>query len=305
MRREDIGPAADPLYSWRRTRRETLVRGISEEFTMKLHGCRLRFVALIGMAAGMGGCGDRAEDPATDIKRLGGTVQQRDGRVVEVDLAKSKATDIDLVALTTTTFADLKTLKLTDCPITDAALPLLTAFQKLQMLRLSGTKISDAGLAQLFSGVMSRLQSGTKISDAGLARLAPLQALRELDLSKTQIGDSGLAQLGHLSGLSKLNLYTTRVTDAGLDHLQALKSLTWLNLDNTPVSDAGLAKLEPLVQLEFLHLGRTQITDAGLKSVMKLTKLTKIHVTHTKVTAEGVKRLQQALPQCTVLWKTE
>lgn len=58
--------------------------------------------------------------------------------------------------------------------------------------------------------------SGTAITNAGLARLAELDELRVLDLSNTAVSDEGLEYLAKLTSLVELTLSDTRVSDEGL-----------------------------------------------------------------------------------------
>ena len=105
--------------------------------------------------------------------------------------------------------------------------------------------------------------SGTNVTDEGLAHLKPLIRLSELNLAHTQITDSGLAHLGGLTNLSVLDASNTKITDAGLVHLTGLKSLSKLNLAETQITDAGLARLRLLMKLSLVNLWHTHVTDAG------------------------------------------
>ncbi len=68
----------------------------------------------------------------------------------------------------------------------------------------SRSSLTDAGLERL-KGALDRLRylglGGSKVTDAGLAELEGLQELRELDLTGTSVTDAGLA---HLQGLRNL-----------------------------------------------------------------------------------------------------
>ena len=68
-----------------------------------------------------------------------------------------------------------------------------------------------------------------------------------------------------------------QATDVDLEHLKALTTLQYLNLPFSKVTDAGLEHLKGLTNLEELDLRATNVTD------------------------EGVKKLQQALPNCTIV----
>jgi uncharacterized membrane protein len=86
--------------------------------------------------------------------------------------------------------------------------------------------------------------SGTRVSDLGLAALAKMPHLTRLSLQKTAIGDDGLRRLSGLVNLEYLNLYGTSVGDAGLEHLEGLHRLKALYLWQTRVTDVGAAQLK-------------------------------------------------------------
>ena len=111
-------------------------------------------------------------------------------------------------------------------------------------------QLTDAELIpvmQSSANSLTRLQvlslSNTQVSNAGLRRLTRLIRLEELYLANTQVSDEGLANLSSLANLRVLDLYGTQVTDAGLIHLEQLNNLELLNLGATEVTDAGLKEL--------------------------------------------------------------
>ena len=63
--------------------------------------------------------------------------------------------------------------------------------------------------------------SGTQVTDAGMAHLARQSQLRLLSLEDTRITDAGLEQLTGLANLEWLILRGTRTTDAGQRKLQS------------------------------------------------------------------------------------
>ena len=159
-----------------------------------------------------------------------------------------------------------------------------------------GDPIPSSRLAE----VKSLNLSGTQVTDAGLAHLKGLAGLQWLSLRGTQVTDAGLAHLKGLAGLQKLSLSDTQVTDAGLAHLKGLAGLQELDLNETRVTDAGLAHLKRLAGLPALYLGGTQVTDAGLAHLKGLGGLRWLSLSRAPVTDAGLTELRKALPKCLI-----
>jgi hypothetical protein len=92
-------------------------------------------------------------------------------------------------------------------------------------LRLNVTPQASTDLSPLAALQPDDLQylqlSGTRVTNVGLAHVRALTGLRVLWLYDTQISDAGLVHLQGLSGLRVLNLRSTLVSRAGVDALQA------------------------------------------------------------------------------------
>ena len=82
---------------------------------------------------------------------------------------------------------------------------------------------------------------GTRVTDAGLADISP--GLTELYLGNTSITDSGLAHLANCTHIRQLWLFNTAVTDAGLIHLKRMNRMRFLALQMTRVTAAGVQDL--------------------------------------------------------------
>jgi hypothetical protein len=76
----------------------------------------------------------------------------------------------------------------------------------------------------------------------------------------------------------------------------------YVGLNGTAVTDADLEHLEAVGNLQGLSLSDTEITDEGLKHLVGLTNLRHLDLLGTKVTPEGVERLQEALPECKIMY---
>ncbi len=125
------------------------------------------------------------------------------------------------------------------CRITDAGLERLTAWRRLEELRLANCpKITDSGLTHLKKlpnlttlTLHQRHNARTMfVTDAGLAHVADLQQLQELRITRIPITDTGLDHLRDMPNLQRVILYKTEVTEAGARRLcEALPDclVTW------------------------------------------------------------------------------
>jgi hypothetical protein len=108
-----------------------------------------------------------------------------------------------------------------------------------------------------------------------------------------------LRQVGH--DLVSLHLSDTFVGSSGIAHLSGFKKLEALYLNGTRVDDDGLAHLTSIDSLRFLVLDNTPITDAGLPHLISMRGLQLVSLRRTSVTAAGIHRLEQLLPDCSVV----
>jgi len=107
---------------------------------------------------------------------------------------------------------------------------------------IAGAAFGDEQLARL-APLQSNLRwldlAGTKVTDAGLAQVAGMVNLERLHLERTGVTDAGLADLQSLAQLEYLNLYGTSVGDDGLEHLKSLPGLRKVFLWQTSVTPAA------------------------------------------------------------------
>jgi uncharacterized membrane protein len=111
-------------------------------------------------------------------------------------------------------------------------------------------KFGDAELAQvavLAPQVTWLSLSGTAVTDAGLAKLSSFTNLTRLHLDHTRVTDAGLASLSGLARLEYLNLYGTAVTDTGLARLERLGELRDLYVWQTGVTPTGAERLRTAI----------------------------------------------------------
>ena len=150
---------------------------------------------------------------------------------------------------------------------TDADLKNIPALERVKLLGLWETSVTDDGIAELRRaeslGEISILSS--HLSNFALQVLAELSPLRSLQIHRgPRIDDFGLRFLSKCSRLRELYLKGTAITDAGLESVAHLPNVWSLILDDTRVSDDGCAALAGLPELSLLGLERTRVTGAGL-----------------------------------------
>ncbi len=94
--------------------------------------------------------------------------------------------------------------------------------------------------------------------------------------------NEALESLERLAYLEELTFYCTNVTEVGLDHVKGLHKLRELTIVKLP--------------------SNTRITDTALEHLGELRELRSLRLIRTGVTDDGVRELQQALPECKILY---
>ena len=264
------------------------------------------------------------------IEEQGGiAVRDTAGRLVDVSLARTWATDADVERL-----AGVKTLKRLDLSFTyvsDRGVEHLKQLDQLDDLNLYAAEfITDAALAFLRGHRQLKTLNlrGTDVTDTSLAYIAELPALTSLDISFTQITDVGLEHLASLSQLEALNLGGNKISGVGLHVLKLLPKLRTLSFYGVQrrnagwcwapvVTDTELDTVALLGGLEELNIGSgvtlgtprpqdlgpadgeaecriaggSRVTDAGLAKLTRLKKLRRLDISGAAITAAGLKPL--------------
>ncbi|MHC4406881.1 MAG: leucine-rich repeat domain-containing protein [Planctomycetota bacterium] len=123
-------------------------------------------------------------------------------------------------------------------------------------LDLTGTRVTDAGLAEVAAlrGLSHVLLCGTAITDVGVAQLLALEQLSVLHLDYTAITDEGLQTLARLPRLQELRLADTCVTKGGAGRFTAARpyvSLIWRTAPSETHRRAAAALLQSGATVEF------------------------------------------------------
>lgn len=197
----------------------------------------------------------------------------------------------------------------------DAAMADLEECEGLRVLQLTGTRLTDEGLAYIGRlRHLKRLAVGaTYISDYGLKHLQRLQELEVLDLYNTKIRGHGFEHLHELDKLHWLSLRNCSITDSELDYFHFLNGLSSLDLSLCPVrgegltsigaglrelyleaawiTDPGLAAVASLTNLQLLNLADCRVGDAGLAALARLVSLESLGLNNTDVRDTGLEHL--------------
>jgi hypothetical protein len=114
-----------------------------------------------------------------------------------------------------------------------------------------GPNFTDDDLSIIQSFDSSRLLalnlSGSKITDSGLARLPRMARLRTMGLDNTSITDDGLRHLAKFPNLTYLQMLDVKISDAGLLNLQSNKRLEVIMSRQSEFTRAGVAQFKESV----------------------------------------------------------
>lgn len=173
---------------------------------------------------------------------------------------------------------------------TDAALKAIPNLERVEVLALWDTAVTDVGIAELLRAhaLVEVSITGDALSDDALRVFARLPALRSLQLHRCPgVGDDGVRHLAGCVGLRELYLKGTAVTDRGLRAIGGLPEVWSLVLDDTTVTDDGCASLAELPRLSLLSLNRTRVEGHGPARFRDNEHLN-IYLDATPATDEGV-----------------
>lgn len=152
----------------------------------------------------------------------------------------------------------------------DAALRAISHLDRVEMLGLWNTAVTDRGFSELLRAQALEEISilSETLSDHVLRVLAQLPRLRSLQIHRgPRMGDKGVQHLAGCLELRELYLSGTAVSDRGLMAIRDLPEVWSLMLDDTAVSDKGIVSLAGMRKLSLLGLNRTRVAGHGLASL--------------------------------------
>jgi hypothetical protein len=171
-------------------------------------------------------------------------------------------------------------------------------------LALDGTRITDAGLAQvLFLDPRSLSVANTRVTDTGFIDLHELRSLNALNLSGTSISRAGLEGIARATSswrFEELSLSRTSIDDDAMAVIAKMSDLRVLDLSDTKITDVGLARLAAMPSewtINGLFLDRTRIGDEGLRALFSRVEpddFSGISLSGTNVTWEYIETWKSA-----------
>jgi serine/threonine protein kinase len=224
-------------------------------------------------------------------------------RLAEIDslrgigLGRARLTDAAIFA-----FSDkIINFAVPDSLITDKCMSHIAKMKDLAVLNISGTEVTDAGIAQLKDVPLRELYAtNCKLSDASLFSLAASKAnLQVLVVPGSNISEAGIRAIRRMpltefdAGMCKnfddnciklvadsfpqltsLSIEETSITPEAIKVIGTLKNLHFVRLSHLKFTDEEFEPLLDLKELDSVDFSATQITD---KFFLKLLKLPKLH----------------------------
>lgn len=192
--------------------------------------------------------------------------------------------------------SSLETLSLAGSRITDAGVAqLCKGLPRLRNLSLSGcVGVSDASASQILShmtGLQAIDVSGTKMTNEGISHIAQLGELHTLRCGGCKgVTDESLVSLSSRDTMVSIDLSDTGVTDKGVSRfILSLPSLTCISCAGCNISDPSLQAMAQLPGLQCLNISNCEsITDQGLSQLQHATKLTALDLSKTPVTSASL-----------------
>lgn len=170
----------------------------------------------------------------------------------------------------------LTALKLESPHIDDQVIESAIRIPELDILHLSGGRITDRGLETLLANkTLSSLllSDGSQITSEWMVKLAQ-QPFKMLSIQNSPATDETIEHLKSNDSLTHLGLAGSKITNRSLQTLNRL-SLSSLDLRNTSISDEGLDHFSfrpSRCGVRRIHLGGTRVTAEGVQALRSRTR---------------------------------
>ncbi|MEO2018943.1 MAG: hypothetical protein ABGZ53_31740 [Fuerstiella sp.] len=188
--------------------------------------------------------------------------------------------------------ANLRVLKLSRIPLTDAIADVIVSLPRLEGLSLDGTEITDLTIkrmAEQSHGIKSLSIGSAKITDDVISSIAKFKKLEILEIKQAAITGASLAALSDLAKLKLIRLTDcASVTNEAIMQLADVAVLYHLDVSGTQFTAVGLNQ-KGFASLNMLEANRTNVTDDAIPQFKGLPALYSVSLQNTKVTLSGVR----------------
>ncbi|NNJ27740.1 leucine-rich repeat domain-containing protein [Alienimonas chondri] len=225
-------------------------------------------------------------DPLLNALRDAGATVTEDGGVVTAVAMPATSSTNAAHLLPLLLMPELKSLTVGGTSFDDAAMGVVGQLTSLERLDISGTPVSNDGLAKLSGLTNLKVLRLKTVSVNDLSPVEGMQDMRELDLRFSNVGDAAMDSVAKLPKLATLKLERSAVTDDGLSKLSADQPIKALDLD-TGFSEAPAIIAEKFPDLRSLELDRSDVYGAeGFAPLGRLTELRTLSLQETYPTDE-------------------
>jgi serine/threonine protein kinase len=168
--------------------------------------------------------------------------------------------------------------------------------QPIDTLVLAGTDTDDRIFPVLKKFRLVRLElSGTKVTERGLAQIPHPTQLEFIGLADNPITDSAAKTLAGMKRLEILNLRNTKITAKGLKAIRHLE-LKELDLGKSAITDSAITEVAKIKCLERLVINDcVNLTDNCIDQILALGQLGELDIRGCEFGKESVDRLR-AMP---------
>ena len=211
---------------------------------------------------------------ARALRTLGCDLRTEGKDVTNLYTGRDAKVDDEAVEL----IAQLKTLKilaLTQQPLTDRSLPLLSSLKNLEILTMVDCNVKGSGFKDLVLPRLRDFSFGESGVNTVIKNFAGLSKVREAHFRMSDLTDAGLKGLATAKALATLNVSDCeKLKGAGFKALQDLKKLRSITAKECSFSPAGFKALCGLTNLTSLSLADAKVPAKSLKELANLKKLT-------------------------------
>ena len=115
------------------------------------------------------------------------------------------------------------TVDLSDSSVDDDSFPMLVDLRRLRTLRVDNTDIADAAASKIGKCKMLRALdlSNTKIGDVALQQFVTLSSLKNLIINDTPVTNDSIPTILSIGSLVKLECKNTAISSSGVEDIQA------------------------------------------------------------------------------------